>query len=139
MDYQKLHQLFRLGDEFSHRKYRSTGMNDTECRLCSYISSHDGCSQEEAGQKLGIDKTTVTKALQSLENDGMLLRQTGRVDRRKKLLTLTEKGKQTIADIADLHEQWFKRIFSCLNEEEQCRFADYCHRLLDEADKLRQG
>lgn len=132
-----LNLLLRMGNEFSHRRVRPTGLSDTECKLCSYIGGHDGCSQDEAGQKLGIDKTTVTKALQALEDKGMVVRKTFDLDRRRKMLTLTEKGRQAIMGVAGLHEEWFARIFSCLNAEEQHTFEDCCRRLLDEAEKLK--
>ncbi len=139
MNYQLLNLLFRLGNDFSHRKTRPTGLSDTECKLCSYIFGHACCSQDEAGQELGIDKTTVTKALQSLESKGILQRETCADDRRKKLLTLTEEGKKAISDIADLHEKWFSGVLSCLSADEQIKFEDYCRRLLDEAEKLKKN
>lgn len=139
MNFQLLNLLFRLGNDFSHRKTRPTGLSDTECKLCSYIYGHALCSQDEAGQELGIDKTTVTKALQTLENKGILQRETCADDRRKKLLTLTESGKKTISDIADLHEKWFTNVLSCLNADEQANFEDYLRRLLAEAEKLKNN
>ena len=68
MDYQTLNLLFRCNKEFSHEKIRKQELSDTECMICSYIYSHENCSQDDVSVALKTDKTTVGKALVSLEN-----------------------------------------------------------------------
>ena len=67
MDYQTLNLLFRCGKAFSHEKIRMQELSDTECMICSYINSHENCSQDDVSVALKADKTTVGKALASLE------------------------------------------------------------------------
>lgn len=67
MDYQKLNLLFRFNKDFSHEKIRMQDLSDTECMICSFISSHKNCSQDDVATALKTDKTTVGKALASLE------------------------------------------------------------------------
>ena len=74
MDYQTLNLLFRCGKEFSHAKIRLHELSDTECMICSYIYSHENCSQDEVSAALRVDKTTVGKALASLENKACVVR-----------------------------------------------------------------
>ena len=66
MDYQILNLLFRCNKEFSHEKIRKQELSDTECMICSYIYSHENCSQDDVSVALKTDKTTVGKALMSL-------------------------------------------------------------------------
>lgn len=136
MDYQTLHLLSRCDKEFSHAKIRLQSLSDTECMLCSFIYSHEGCSQDDAASKLKTDKTTVGKALFSLEKKDCIVRRQDAADKRIKRLSLTANGKSKIAVLLDLHNSWLREIMSCLSDAEQKQFENYCERLLAAAEKL---
>lgn len=138
MDYQILNLLFRCNKEFSHEKIRLQELSDTECMICSYILSNEGSSQDDVANALKIDKTTVGKALMSLERKECVSRIQDAADKRVKRLWLTETGKNRISKLADLHDNWLREVMSCLNPDEQRQFEDYCTRLLTTAEKLAQ-
>ena len=138
MDYQILHLLFRCNKEFSHEKIRRQELSDTECMICSYIYSHDQCSQDDISVTLKTDKTTVGKALVSLENKACVARTQDRVDKRIKRVTLTPAGREKVAELLDLHNHWLREIMTCLSTEEQKQFENMCKRLLDAAEKLTE-
>ncbi len=136
MDYQVLNLLFRCSKEFSHEKIRRQELSDTECMICSYIYSHENCSQDEVSAALKTDKTTVGKALMSLENKSCVIRTQDDADKRIKRLTLTGNGREKVAELVDIHDGWLRNIMTCLSDEEQRQFENCCKRLLAEAEKL---
>ena len=136
MDYQTLNLLFRCNKEFSHEKIRRQELSDTECMICSYIYSHENCSQDDVSVALKTDKTTVGKALMSLEKKNCVLRLQDAADKRVKRLSLTDTGREKIAALANLHNNWLKQILTCLSQEEQEQFEHYCERLLAAAEQL---
>ena len=136
MDYQILNLLFRCNKEFSHEKIRKQELSDTECMICSYICSHENCSQDDVSVALKTDKTTVGKALASLEKKNCVVRTTDGDDKRIKRLSLTENGSRKVSSLVDLHNNWLGEIMTCLSEEEQKQFENYCDRLLSAAEKL---
>ena len=136
MDYQILHLLFRCGKEFNHARIRSQDLSDTECMICSYILSHENCSQDDVSVALKTDKTTVGKALMSLEKKNCVIRTQDVTDRRFKRLKLTELGTEKVTELADLHSNWLAEIMTCLSEEEKKQFEDICKRLLSKAEAL---
>lgn len=136
MDYQTLNLLFRCGKDFSHEKIRAHELSDTECMICSYIYSHEGCSQDDVATALKIDKTTVGKALASLERKSCVIRNNDAKDKRFKRLSLTEIGRKKVAELVDIHNTWLGEIMKCLTPEEQKQFENYCGRLLIAAEKL---
>ena len=136
MDYQTLNLLFRCNKAFSHEKIRLQQLSDTECMICSYIYSHDSCSQDDAAVALKTDKTTVGKALASLEKKACVVRTQDDADKRIKRLSLTDLGREKVAELVDIHNNWLRDIMSCLSEEEQAQFENICKRLLAEAEKL---
>ncbi|MBQ0098042.1 MAG: MarR family transcriptional regulator [Oscillospiraceae bacterium] len=136
MDYQILNLLFRCNKEFSHEKIRKQELSDTECMICSYIYSHENCSQDDVSVALKTDKTTVGKALMSLENKSCVVRTQDKADKRIKRLLLTEIGKKKVSELIDIHNNWLSDIMTCLSEKEQKQFENYCERLLTAAEKL---
>ena len=138
MEYQTLNLLFRCHKEFSHEKIRRQALSDTECMICSYIHSHPDCSQDDVSVALKTDKTTVGKALASLESKGCVVRIQDKADKRIKRLSLTDIGQEKVAELVDIHNNWLHDIMTCLSEEEQKQFENYCERLLAAAEKLAQ-
>ena len=136
MDYQILNTLFRCSKEFGHKKLRSCGLSETECLICSFVFQHEKCSQDDASSGLRIDKTTAAKAISTLEEKGFILRQTDKTDRRRKLLTLTEKGIDSCRGIINLHDSWLSEVMSALNKNEQEQFEEYCVKLLKKAEEM---
>ena len=136
MDYQTLNLLFRCNKAFSHEKIRLQQLSDTECMICSYIYSHEYCSQDDVAVALKTDKTTVGKALASLEKKACVVRTQDDADKRIKRLSLTDLGREKVAELVDIHNNWLRDIMSCLSEEEQAQFENICKRLLAEAEKL---
>ena len=105
MDYQILNLLFRCSKEFSHEKIRKQELSDTECMICSYIYSHANCSQDDVSVTLKTDKTTVGKALASLENKECVVRTQDDADKRIKRLSLTAVGREKVAELVDMRLQ----------------------------------
>ena len=136
MDFQTLNLLFRCNKEFSHEKIRRQELSDTECMICSYIYSRENCSQDDVSVALKTDKTTVGKALMSLERKNCVVRVQDVADKRVKRLSLTDTGREKIAALANLHNNWLEKILTCLSQEEQEQFEYYCERLLAAAEQL---
>lgn len=136
MDYQILNLLLRCNKEFSHEKIKIQELSDTECMISSYIYSHDKCSQDEVAIALKTDKTTVGKALASLEKKKCVIRTQDTQDKRIKRLSLSRIGKTKVSKLVNVHDNWLNEIMTCLSKEEKKQFENYCVRLLDEANKL---
>ena len=136
MDFQTINLLMRCSKQFSHEKIREQDLSDTECMICSYITAHTGCTQDDAANALLIDKATVAKALLSLENKGYVLREQDSRDKRKKRLSLSEAGMQRMETLIDLHNNWLSEIMTALTPKEQVKFEAYCERLLAAAAEL---
>ena len=104
--------------------------------ICSYIYSHENCSQDDVSVALKTDKTTIGKALASLEKKNCVARTQDETDKRIKRLSLTEIGYDKISELLDIHDHWLHSIMTCLSSDEQKQFENYCDRLLVAAEKL---
>ncbi|MDD3229475.1 MAG: MarR family transcriptional regulator [Oscillospiraceae bacterium] len=138
MDFHKLNLLTRYAKEYGHSKIRVAGMSDTEHTICTCLFAHDGMSQDDVSQALRLDKTTVARALLTLEEKGFIRRTQNPENRRKNLLSITDEGKNSIAEVVHIYDEWFAHISSCLSQEEQRQFDEYCGRLLAAAREISE-
>ncbi len=136
MNFHNLNLLMKYAKEFGHSRIRVLGMSDTEHSICTFLFGHSDMSQDDVAAYLRLDKTTVARALLTLENKGFVERYQNPENRRKNLLYLTDKGKQSISEVVDVYDRWFDEVSSCLDEREQEQFDDYCARLLAASQKI---
>lgn len=139
MDFKTLNLLYRCSREFGHEKIRMRDLSETECMICTYVYENGDCSQDDVSVGLKIDKTTVGKALDSLERKNCILRRKSETDKRKNILRLTEHGVERISDLMNIHNEWLEQIMGCLEPEEQIKFENYCSRLLIAAEQLTKN
>jgi DNA-binding MarR family transcriptional regulator len=86
-----------------------------------------------------MDKTTVAKALASLEGKGHITRRPNPENRRKNILFITEAGEEKIALVVHIYDDWLAQVFQTLSDEEQVQFQSYCQRLLERAEQVNKG
>jgi DNA-binding MarR family transcriptional regulator len=70
-----------------------------------YIWDEDGQPQRVLAEKLYRDKTTVTRLVTELESLGYVKRVTGQEDAREKRISLTESGRQLMAEVTNLVQE----------------------------------
>ena len=136
MDYQVLNLLFRYSKEFSHEIIKTRDLCDTECMICSFVYSHDNCSQDDIAVALKTDKTTIGKSIANLERKKYIKREKDPFDKRINRLSLCDEGREKIADLLNLHNEWLAGIMACLSKEEQEQFRNLCERLIVAAEAL---
>lgn len=65
------------------------------------LASGTPASQQEVGQKLGVDRITMVALIDSLERKGMLARRADPLDRRRNVVELTAAGIDTLLHADD--------------------------------------
>jgi len=138
MNFNKLVMFIRLGREYGRDKIRGAGLSDTEYGIATFLYYHDQVSQDTISAALMLDKTTVAKALNTMEKKGLISRRQNELNRRENIIQLTAAGRLGIAHNIDIYDQWFEKVCSCLQAKELEQFESYFDRLLDKALKLRK-
>jgi len=93
-------------------------------RLLGLLSGQPATSLTELAARLGISKTNASPLVEKLVQDGLLIRTPHSNDRRIQLLSLTEKGQQTVEKgYSRLAEGLIDR-FASLDEKKGQAFCD---------------
>jgi DNA-binding MarR family transcriptional regulator len=85
--------LARLFDE----AFRPVGLTNGQFSLLMSLNRPAPARMREVAKLLAMDRTTLTAALKTLERRGLLKVAVDPEDRRGRLLTLTETGRETLA------------------------------------------
>ena len=72
------------------------GIDGRELGVLLVLADHEPASQQQAAQRLGIDRTTMVALLDALEGKGLVSRHPHADDRRRNVVELTDAGQDTL-------------------------------------------
>lgn len=101
---------------------KDVGISAAEYPILICLNYQDGITQEEITERLGIDKSAVTRVIQSLYEKGMVERKKDKIDRRCNRIYLTEEGKKTKEPIEQTKKEWSDTLMKGMTEEEKILF-----------------
>ncbi|NLI79771.1 MAG: winged helix-turn-helix transcriptional regulator [Candidatus Riflebacteria bacterium] len=93
-------RIYRATQSFMADRLRGTGIGHGQFPFLRFLASHDGVCQDEIARGLHFDKGTATRALQKLEQAGLVRRRDDDDDARRHLVSLTARGR-LLADRID--------------------------------------
>ena len=83
------------------------------------LSDEQGVTQDHLAGVFLIDKGSIARAVNVLEEKGIVKRVTDENNRRAVRLYLTEAGEKLIPDVVKIDREWEEAAFSGLTEEER--------------------
>jgi DNA-binding MarR family transcriptional regulator len=126
----------RLGYLFKHAQQRMAqlnsealkayGINGRELAALLVLTDHEPPSQQEAAERLGVDRTTMVALLDGLETKALVTRRPQAGDRRRNVVELTGKGRDTLRDATAASDEAERVLLAALTEPE----ADQLRKLL---------
>lgn len=83
------------------------------------ICQHPGIPQDELSKRLYVNKSSVTRQLYLLEQNGFIVRRPCQNDRRQLLVYPTQKAEQLLPKLLRVIERWNSRILEDFSKEER--------------------
>jgi DNA-binding MarR family transcriptional regulator len=116
------------------QKSANVTIDRPSAHLLRTLSDHDaGCNLHELAIKLGIEAPSVSRTVQRLEQDRLIVRIIDKTDRRTNHLRLTSRGLQTIKYLRRAKRELFKALFSSWSSTDRQQLVQLLHRLALEA------
>ena len=98
---------------------RQKGCSMSQINTMFYILRHGPCGVSDVAEHLGISSAAASQLLERLVQQKMILRTEDPNDRRNKRISLTEKGKQIVADSMHARQLWIIDLESKLDQNEK--------------------
>ena len=138
MKFSQLNMIIRLGREFGHEQIRDAGFTDTEHAICTFLCFHENVSQDRIANALMLDKTTVAKALSTMERKGLITRAQNELNRRENIIQISDAGRASVSASIDVYDTWLGEICSCLTEKESAQLDSFLTRMVTCALQRRE-
>ncbi len=92
--------------------------------LFKLAAKGDSLRVTDLAEILGVDTPTVTRKVQQLEREGMVVRQTDPDDRRASRIRLTPAGSRTIERVRRARRVWLEQILQGWDDDDLSALAD---------------
>lgn len=111
-------------------------LNDIRYSVLSIVreAAAEGCSQSMLAQKLRQSESSISTLVDRMRTSGLLYRLRSKTDRRKRYLTLTERGRDLLTSVDHRYGECVDDILSGLSAEDRTIFSSLLGRLLDRLD-----
>ena len=97
---------------FLFQEIEKYGIHGGQFQFLRSLSKKDSISQEELANIYHNHESTIARALKKLEDAGMVARNVDENNRRKNIITITEKGRDIVDNIRLMDEKWESNIKS---------------------------
>jgi DNA-binding MarR family transcriptional regulator len=77
-------------------KHAQLGLSGRELAVLTVLAGDEPASQQQAAQRLGVDRTTMVALVDALEGKGLVQRHADAADRRRNVVELTAAGRDTL-------------------------------------------
>lgn len=87
-------------------------------KVLKFLYEHDGANKKSIANRFNIAMPTVTKMIERLEKKEFVTSKTDENDKRKTLVYLTEKGRETHEALYTFKKDYADIVFDGINEED---------------------
>ena len=127
------YRLWRLsrtaGDALEAYYSEAFGLDGSDWRTLASLANYAPISAKALAQILDINQVQMTRALTSLQNLGLLSRRTDKNDKRKVVLQLNARGRDTYLEIAPRAHKLEDEIYAVFSAAERRQFDALLARL----------
>lgn len=107
------------------------GTTIAKCHAIVEIGRGNRVSLNELADILGLDKSTMSRTINNLVEDDLVIRETHPEDRRYITIELTDKGKEVYRTIEKSMELYYKSIFKSIPQDKREQVLESLQLLTD--------
>ncbi len=112
------------------RVFGSRGLHFGQLRILEHIINNEGCTQNDIAEKLDVSPASIALSTKRLQKAGMLKKSEDNENRRCNILTVTEKGMETLECCRRDLDLFDEKIFDGINEDERIFLYDILERII---------
>lgn len=119
-----MHDVARLMRHEFDRRSRALGLTRSQWWVLNFVYAQEGATQSELAERMEIERATLGRLLDRLEEKGWVERQPDAVDRRAKRVFLTGKVQDLIRALRGIAAGLRGDAMAGIGRAEQDRFVD---------------
>lgn len=115
------------------------GVTPTQCHLLLKVEEAGGISASSLSEYLGVDKSSLSRTVDTLIQSSLLRKKEYKKDRRYNTISLTEKGRTFVTRLNEECDAYYKPIYNALPKEIRERVLGDLEILSDAFSKAKSG
>lgn len=104
-------------------------VNVRELSVLLLLDGREPESQQQAAERLGVDRTTMVGLLDALESKGLVVREPDPADRRRNVVALTDAGRSALKDAKAASDRAEHQLLSTLTPQDAERLRGLLARV----------
>ena len=123
-----------------HREHLDPlGITGREFGVLLLLQAREPESQQQAAERLQVDRTTMVALLDGLEAKGLVAREADPADRRRNVVAVTTAGRRMVEKATRASDQAERRLLAALDESERTQLRSLLARIAFGAALDRSG
>ena len=118
--------------------YQEFDLNRSQAAILFTLHRRKSISQKELAGELNMTAPSITSAIQKMEREKYITRETDKSDQRVMRLTLAERGKACIQSVKNVGERMDEIILGGMSLEEQLLFRRLMLQVKDNLEKYER-
>lgn len=126
----------RLADHF-----QSFGLNEIRYTVMKMVhdSAPHGCSQTDLADALNQSESSISTLVERMRTDNLIYRLRSKLDRRKRVLILTERGQSILSQIETCHSERLEEMMKNFGPEQRRQLSGMLNQLMQHIESKPQG
>ncbi|KQV43296.1 MULTISPECIES: MarR family transcriptional regulator [unclassified Rhizobium] len=135
---EKLFELYHRVHKLINESMTQEGVSLARSKFLCFLSKLGPCRSTDIADALNFAPRTVTEALDGLERDRLVERKPDPADRRAKIVSITETGRQVLEAAEMPRKQLLEEIFSALDDKQLDQLQSIVGSLVNKVDEIRR-
>ena len=127
------HAQLRMS-ELTAKSLTPYGVDGRELGVLLVLAGREPASQQQAAQRLGIERTTMVALLDTLEGKGLVSRHPHADDRRRNVVELTEAGQDTLRRATEASDDAEREFLAPLSPQAARQLRDSLQTIVAHPD-----
>ena len=116
-------------EELHEEHLASSGISARELSVLLLLADREPESQQQAAQRLGVDRTTMVGLVDGLEGKRLVARRPDPADRRRNVVELTGAGRKTLEQATRASDRAEQQLLADLTKADATRLRDLLERI----------
>ncbi|AGN15977.1 MAG: MarR family winged helix-turn-helix transcriptional regulator [Methanobrevibacter boviskoreani] len=114
--------IFRSHNMYLSNLLKETEINSGEFPFLINLYRRDHVTQKDLADEFSVSEGTVARAVKKLEDKDLIERKENPKNRREKIITITDEGRDFASKVFDVDNRWEDEILNHLSEDERLIF-----------------
>lgn len=124
-------KLVRMLQMFEKDQVKPYGFTTTQCYVLLEILKVHSLTMNELSDRLNLNTSTMTRVIDNLVRDELIIRTRDEIDRRIVLVSLSTKGKEEAQELLQSVNNYYKKIIAGIPDGEVTNVLNSVNILLD--------